>query len=481
MGSLAGTVDPLGARGVVERQRHHCELAMASQADPETYPGPLAAWMAPFAGCFTRPTWANLLVLAAGGILSPGRRTVAAALSSMGLRGAATFTNYHRALNRSRWSGQAAARCLLGLLVAAFVPSGPVVVGIDETIERRWGTKIKARGIYRDPVRSSHGHFVKASGLRWISLMLLAPVPFAGRVWALPFLTSLAPSERYAQVQGRRHKLLTDRARQLLLLLARWLPDRRIIAVADSSYAAIELLAAVCRHVVVITRLRLDARLFDPPPPRLPGTKGRPRVSGARQPTLLQRLADPETAWQRVTVTGWYGQGERRLDVVSGRALWYHPGKQVPVRWVLVRDLAGEFEPQAFLCTDQAADPVAILQLFVRRWSVEVTFAEVRRHLGVETQRQWSDLAIARTTPCLLALFSLVTLWASDLAARGLVLPRRAAWYAKHAITFSDALAAVRRQLWIAQAFSTLPHAQNTATIPRAFLDSLTEAACYPA
>jgi len=208
---------------------------MARQADPETIPGPLAAWMAPFAGCFTRPTWANLLVLAAGAILSPGRRTVASALSSVGLRGAATFTNYHRVLNRSRWSGQAVARCLLGLLVAAFVPSGPVVVGIDETIERRWGAGIKARGIYRDPVRSSRGHFVKTSGLRWISLMLLAPVPFAGRVWALPFLTALAPSERYAQEQGCRHKLLTDRARQLLLLPARWLPGREVVAVADSS------------------------------------------------------------------------------------------------------------------------------------------------------------------------------------------------------------------------------------------------------
>ena len=454
---------------------------MAGQADPETHPGLLAAWMAPFAGRFTRPTWANVLVLVAGALLSPGRRTVTAALSSVGLRGAATFTNYHRVLNRSHWSGRTAARCLLGLLVAAFVPSGPVVVGIDETIERRWGARIKARGIYRDPVRSSHGHFVKASGLRWISLMLLAPVPFAGRVWALPFLTALAPSERHAQTQGQRHRPLTDRARLLLLLLARWLPGRQVIAVADSSYAAIELLAAVRHRLTVITRLRLDARLFDPPPPRLHGTKGRPRVSGARQPMLSQRLADPNTAWQRVTVTGWYGQGERQLDVVSGTALWYHPGKQVPIRWVLVRDAAGKFEPQAFLCTDQHADPVTVLQLFVRRWSVEVTFAEVRRHLGVETQRQWSDLAIARTTPCLLALFSLVTHWASDLAARGIVLPRRAAWYAKPAVTFSDALAAIRRQLWITQAFSTSPNARDVAIIPRALLDNLTEAACYPA
>jgi len=454
---------------------------MARQADPETVPGPLAAWMAPFAGCFTRPTWANLLVLAAGAVLSPGRRTVASALSSVGLRGAAIFTNYHRVLNRSRWSGQAAARCLLGLLVAAFVPSGPVVVGIDETIERRWGPRIKARGIYRDPVRSSRGHFVKASGLRWISLMLLAPVPFAGRVWALPFLTALAPSERYAQTQGRRHKLLTDWARQLLLLPARWLPGRQVIAVADSSYAAIELLAAVRHRLTVITRLRLDARLFDPPPPRLPGTKGRPRVSGARQPTLLQRLADPKTVWQRVTVTGWYGCRERQLDIVSGTALWYHPGKQVPVQWLLVRDVATEFEPQAFLCTDQAADPLDVLRFFVRRWSVEVTFAKVRRHLGVETQRQWSDLAIARTTPCLLALFSLITLWASSLAARGLVQPRRAAWYAKPEITFSDAIAAVRRQLWAAQDFHTSPRSRDMTTIPRALLSALTDAACYPA
>ena len=156
-------------------------------------------------------------------------------------------------------------------------------MAIDETIERRWGARIRARGIYRDPVRSSHGHFVKASGLRWISLMLLAPIPWASRVWALPFLTVLAPSERYACESGHRHKLLTDWARQMLLQVARWLPHRQVIVVADMSYAAIELLEAVRRHLTVITRLRLDARLFDPPPVRQPGQKGgrgsRARVS----------------------------------------------------------------------------------------------------------------------------------------------------------------------------------------------------------
>jgi hypothetical protein len=310
--------------------------------------------------------------------------------------------------------------------------------------------------------------------------MLLAPVPFAGRVWALPFLTALAPSERYAREQGRRHKLLTDWARQLLMLVARWLPGRQVIAVADTSYAAIELLAALRPHLTLITRLRLDARLFDPPPPRQAGTKGRPRVSGARQPTLTQRLADQKTPWRRVTVTDWYAGGERQLDITSGTALWYHPGKRVPIRWVLVRDPDGGLAPQAFVGTDLDADPLDILRHFVRRWSVEVTFAEVRRHLGVETQRQWSDLAIARTTPSLLALFSLVTLWANDLWARGFILPRTSAWYPKRDITFSDALAAVRRQLWIAQLSSTSANHADIAKIPRPLLERLTQAACYP-
>jgi hypothetical protein len=207
----------------------------------------LMPWLAPFATVFTRPTWERVLVLVIGTVLAPGRRTVTAALSVLGRRGNPDFARLHDVLNRARWSGLAAARTLLRWLVAVFVPDGPVVVGIDETIERRWGPKITARGIYRDPVRSSHGHFVKASGLRWISVMLLAQIPWAGRVWALPVLTALAPSERCAQQAGRRHKPLTDWGRQMLLLVGRWLPGRRIIAVADTTYAAIEMLAAGSR------------------------------------------------------------------------------------------------------------------------------------------------------------------------------------------------------------------------------------------
>ena len=353
---------------------------------PTSVPEVLAVWMQPFGCFFTSAVWRHVLVLVAGVVLAPGRRTVTAALRVMGLDQEAGFAVYHRVLSLGRWSSRAIAHRLLLLLVAALVPQGPVVIGLDDTIERRWGAKIKARGIYRDPVRSSHGHFVKASGLRWLCVMLLAPIPWAGCVWALPFLTMLAPSERYATERGHRHKKLTDWARQGLLQTVRWLPGRRVIAVGDSSFSAIELLRDVGRHLCMISRLRLDAGLYEPAPPRKPGTLGRPRVKGARLPSLPERLTDPATSWCRVRVDGWYGRSERRLDIASGTALWHHPGMQVPIRWVLVRDPEGEKEPQAFLCTDLDADPVDILRWFVRRWRVETTFEEARRHLGLAAE-----------------------------------------------------------------------------------------------
>ena len=274
---------------------------------PAPVPEVLAAWMRPFRGYFTNAVWRHALVLVAGALLAPGRRTVTAALRVMGLEQAPGFAVHHRVLSHARWSSRAVGHRLLLLLVAAFVPTGPVIVGIDDTIERRWGPKIKARGIYRDPVRSSRGHFVKVSGLRWLCVMLLAPVPWADCVWALPFLTVLAPSERYATGRGKRHKKLTDWARQALLLTARWLPGRRLIVVADSSFAAIGLLRDLRQHLCVVSRLRLDAGLYAPPPPRRPGTRGRPRIKGARLPSLAERLADPATRWRRTRVDHWYG------------------------------------------------------------------------------------------------------------------------------------------------------------------------------
>jgi hypothetical protein len=301
------------------------------------------------------------------------------------------FQNYHRVLNRAVWSSLVASRVLLELLVSAFASVGTIVIAIDDTIERRRGAKIKAKGIYRDPVRSSHSHFVKASGLRWLSLMLLVPIPWAKRVWALPFLTMLAPSERYYEGKPRAHKKLTDWARQALLQVRRWLPKRKVVVVADSSFAAIELLERVQRlknPICMVTRFRLDAALYEPAPKRKPGQQGRPRKKGARLPKLEEVLQDKKTVWQPVTIEDWYGQGRREVEIVSDTAVWFHSGKPpLSIRWVLIRDPKGKFKPQALLCTDQQAEPVQILRWFVMRWQEEVTFREVRTHLGVETQR----------------------------------------------------------------------------------------------
>jgi hypothetical protein len=408
--------------------------------------------LAGLADLFTRPTWSHVPLLLAGVILAPGRRTVTAALRILGRERDPDFCTFHRILNRAAWSSRAAAHQLLLLLVNVFVPAGaPVVIGLDDTIERRWGPRIRARGIYRDPVRSSKGHFVKASGLRWLSAMLLVRVPWADRFMALPFLTLLAPSKRFYAGKSRTPKTLLDWARQAALQIHRWLPDRYIVVVGDSAFAAIEFLAAVCNHVCVVTRLRLDANLFHFPPPKRKGPGRRP-IRGKPHKKLSAILKDRNVAWTRYRVSLWYGRTNRILDIATGTAIWYRGGvPPVPIRWLLVRDPTGELDPQAFLATDLNAHPGDILAWFVTRWQVEVTFEETRAHLGVETQRQWSDKAILRTTPALLALFSIVTLWTHDLAKSQKLKPRAAAWYPKSFLTFSDAIAAVRREIWAHQ------------------------------
>jgi DDE superfamily endonuclease len=406
-------------------------------------------------------------------------------LRILGLGSEKHFQNYHRVLNRARWSSRAASRILLSLLIQSFAPSGPLLVGLDDTIERRWGRKIQARGIYRDPVRSSHSHLVKASGLRWLSLMLLVEIPWAGRVWALPFLTVLAPSERYHQKRQQRHKTLVNWGWQMLLQLRRWIPERPIVLVADSGYAALDFLGRLTSRrqpITCITRLRLDAQLYAPAPPRRKGQLGRPRRKGVRWPSLQQRVSDRKTVWRSVTVPHWYGTGPRTIQTATGTAVWYRVGLPVvPLRWVLLRDPQRQFRPQALLCTDSQVAPWQIVQWFVLRWQLETTYAEVRAHLGVESQRQWADQAIARTTPCLLALFSLVTLLAKDLHQQGKLRVRQSAWYRKPQLTFADTIAAVREQLWTCSLFARSPQKQDQIEIPRVLFQHLTEALCYAA
>jgi hypothetical protein len=426
--------------------------------------------LAPFVPLFSHRVWLHAQVLLLGAILAPGARTVTAALRVMGLAAERHFTNYHRVLNRATWSARYGSRILLGLLITLLVPPGAtIVLGADDTVERRSRRKITAKGCYRDAVRSSKKHVIRCFGLKWVSMMLLVPVPWSQRVWALPFLTALCwPAE---QAIRHRHKTSVDWVRQMMKQARRWLPGRRLVLVVDGGFAAVSLaLACVKSKVVMVSRLRWDAALYHPPGPQPPGKRGPKPTEGKRQRSLQGWAERTDTPWETVEVE-WY-QGERKtLWVFSRTALWYTP-RQPPVAilYVLVADPQGKLRMEAFFCTDLEATPVEILPWVVMRWSLEVTFAEARTHLGFETQRQWSDQAIARTTPVLLGLFSLVTLLALRLNQSDPIPVPATAWYHKVEPTFADCLALVRRLLWRARYLvNSTPEAESMQFPPEVF------------
>jgi DDE superfamily endonuclease len=437
-----------------------------------------------FAPVFSRPVWQHVKVLLTGAVLAPGQRTVTAILRMMGRSAAPDFQTYHRVLNRAVWSPLTASRLLLRLLVAVCIPRGVVIFGLDDPIARRRGEQLTAKGIYRDPVRSSHTPVVKASGRRWLAWMVLTPLAWADRVWALPLLTALGPSERFYAQRGRRHQPWTARAWQLRRLVVRWLPGREMVLVAESSCAALELLDKVAPlpRASVITRLRLAAVLDAPPPPRAPGTTGRSRLTGKRRPTLEAVLADEQTQWTTLTVDDWYGEGPREVEVTTDTAVWYHTGKPpVAIRWVLIRAPQERCKPQALLSTNLAQTCAQMLAWFVRRWTMAVTWEEARAHLGMETQRPWHDRVMARTTPARLSLDSIMTLHAQLLIEQGMTGVRSPAWYRQTRPTFADAMALVRRQLWEPLHFSMSQQETDMIKIPRALLERFTEALCYAA
>ncbi|MFT6021024.1 MAG: hypothetical protein ACI9CQ_003830, partial [Saprospiraceae bacterium] len=414
------------------------------------YPPEFSTIISVFSPLFSKKIFDRASQLLLGCILTHGKRTVCSVLRTLGLNGITNWDKYHRVLSRAVWSPLKCARQLLKLLIKRLINSDTLVFGMDETIERRWGPKIKARGIYRDAVRSSKSHFVKCSGLRWVCVMLLSPIPWAGRVWALPFLTVLAPSERYYFTQGKRHKVLSDWARQICLLLHRWLADYKCIMLGDGSYAVLELLEDTRRYVTWITRFRMDAALYNFLPKQSGKRgRGRPPVKGERLPSLKERLIDPETKWEQVVFSQWYAETNKEMEITSGTAIWYRGGKPaVPIKWVLISDPQNKLKPMAIQSTDLDLEPIEIVRHYLKRWCVEVTFEEVREHLGVETQRQWSNFSILRTTPCLMALFSIVTLWADQLVNMQKLTVFQTAWYKKTNPTFSDAVASVRYRIW---------------------------------
>lgn len=408
-----------------------------------------------FSAAFRKDVWPKAELLLIGAIICPGSRTVCNLLRSVGLQSERCFPKFHRLLSQDKWSAKWLSGVLLKLLAATFTGRDEALVfGLDDTIERRWGAKISKRGIYRDPVRSSKSHFVKCSGLRWLSVMLLTGLPWleAGVFWALPVLTALCPSERYYKSRGKEAKKLTDWARQIISWLSRSTAglNRPVYLTGDGSFAAYELLMhAQSLGIGMIVRMKLNARLFDLPAAQWPKSKPGPKPPvGKRLLDMEKRLTDKRIKWTSLIFSEWYGNRNKEMLITSGVAIWHKSNEvMVKIKWVLVKDPLAELEPVLLACTDTELSAREIVSFFVRRWRIEVTFAEVRRHLGVETQRQWSDLAIERSTPCLLALLSVVCLMANTLHQAHPIQPNATAWYQKNAVTFSDVLSAVRLEI----------------------------------
>ena len=383
--------------------------------------------------------------------------------------------------SRAVWSPLEVSQILLGLLVAAFSAVGvPIIVAADETLERRQGEQIQEKGVYRDAARSSKKHLVTSFGLRWVSMMLLVRVPWSSRVWALPFLTVLAPSEATNQANGKRHKTSIHWIIQMIGQVRRWLRDRAVILIVDGGLVSLELGWRCLQYgVTLVGTLPINARLFDEAGPQPKGKRGPKPKKGSRQLALKARLKAKQTVWQRLTVP-WYGGQERTLDISHGRSLWHTKGQDpLPIAWVLVRDPLGKLEPRAFFTTDLTVSPLQLLAWVIRRWGVEVTFEEVRAHLGFETQRQWNRLAIQRTSPAILGLFSLVTLLAHHLLGDSPLPVRSAAWYTKSQASFSDTIAFVRYYLWTHVQFGTVETQTNSVPISLAVLHGLVDVLCY--
>lgn len=441
---------------------------------PLCLPVELSTILEVFAVLFTQPSWAKVPWLVVGALLCHGPRRITAVLRVMGLSQEKRFEKYHRLLNRAQWNSLAAAKILLGLLLPLLPPDYPLLMPMDDTIERRQGKRIKAKGCYRDACRSTKSKVVTCFGLKWVCLMLIVPLPWNTRPWALPVMTVLAPSREANEARGRPHKTTVDWAIVLVRVMSRWL-KRPWVLIGDGGFACVQLgWQCAKRQVTLISRLRLDAALYGYPTPPKAGQAGRPREKGPRAASLAQLAKDTSQPWREAEVN-WYGNQRKTVRLLSGVHLWYtHGEKPLPVRWVLVTDPDGQADPEAFFSTDVDVTPEHIISWFVLRWAIEVTFEEARAHLGVETQRQWSDKAIARTTPVLFGLFSLTCLFAHALRQARPLPVLSTAWYDKKGqATFSDLLAFVRRAIWACRYFGDSEFSAESIKMERPLWESL--------
>lgn len=434
-----------------------------------------------FSIAFSARTFQRVVVLLVGAILSLRQRTVTAVLQVVGPLARGHWSDFQRVLCRASWSLWPLGRVLAALILEIVPKDQPVVVPVDDTAVQHKGKQVWGKGRHRDALRSTHSHVVWLWGHKWVVLAINVKFPFAARPWALPVLCALYRPAEQNRADGRRHKTPIRLAMQLIAVLIHWFPQRKFILVGDGGFASHEL-ARFChrhrRHVTLVSRFPADANLYAPPPAKRNPRGGRPRLKGRKR--AAPRAVVQRSQGQRCTVN-WYGGQSRRVELVSGEGHWYKAGGGLtPVRWVFVRDVEGTHRDEYFYSSDPSLCPEQIVSLYTARWSIEVTFQEVRTHLGFTTPRNRSKKSVLRTGPCLLGLYSLVSLIHARALGGTTATPLRTPWYAKPDATFSDALRGVRWLCWESVLKESLGHA-GVAKLPRrlrlTLLDHLSRAA----
>lgn len=406
---------------------------------------------------FTEPTHARVVTLLLGAIITLGRRTVSNMLRVLGPLAAGHWSSYHRVLSTRRWWIWIATRIVARLVLEAFYPNPrqPVFLAGDDTVDGHRGDKVYGKGCHRDAVRSSHTFIAFRWGHKWVVLCVLVHVPWSYRPWALPVLVALYVPAEEDKKQGRRHKTPSELMRQMLAALIHWFPERKFVFAGDGGFGTHALASFAHRHrkhLTVVTRFYPDANLYAEPPVRGKKT-GRPRMRG-RKLAAPQQVVARTRCRSRLTV-GWYGGKSRRVEVVTGTGHWYRAGEGlVPLRWVYVHDLDGTHRDDYFFTTDLDSKPKQIIQTFTGRWSIEVMFAEMRAHLGLETTRGRNRNTVLRAAPCLFGVYTLVVLMYHRLSTRWQAI-QGIEWIGKDTTTFSDVITVVRRWLWVEWVFET--------------------------
>jgi DDE superfamily endonuclease len=420
-----------------------------------------------FAPTFTHPTFERWLLLCVAAIVTPGRRTISNLLRTVATLVAGHPSSYHRVFSHRRWTLWGLGHALTHFILTHWVPDGPVALAGDDTVEEHPGRKVFGKARHRDPVRSSHTFTAWRWGHKWVVLSILVQFPFARRPWALPVLVALYRSEAWNTKHGRRHKTPAMLLRQLAAVLIHWFPQRQFLLAGDGSYGTHELARFAHRyrrHLTLVSRFYATANLYAPPPTRSAQPKaGRPRTKGPKQPSPQQVVARAKR--QRLRVR-WYGGTIRQVEVVSQLAHWYKTGHGlVLLRWVFVHDCTGTHRDEYFFTTAPALSPKQIIELYTGRWSLATTFQELRAYLGLETTCGWTQATVLRAAPCLFGLFSVVALLYAHLPAchtHG----TQIAWTGKQDVTFSDALAAVRRWVWSEWIFVMGGHQEAFSQLP---------------